>query len=928
MARWFDLSPEEAADVLGSDLYAGLTATEAKRRTRKQGFNRIFPIPEGNFFAYLRQITLNPLSILLLLTAVLTAFFSDPAISLVIILLLGIGYGSAIFVYNKAQQIFAGMSKFSLPYTKVIRDGRLFILRQEQLVPGDIILLSAGDIVPADARLIEENDLYLLESGITDAQGAVRKSATFFDYRNLEPHQQINMVFASTIVARGRGRAIVCLTGEDTLVCRTHKNRPAVRYDKLTLFDRLQKVSHFASIGSILFVFLLTLVNLITHRWEVLSGFLAVLALSVAALSEFYTAFARILVASGIFGAVKQQKKVTKGALIKNADKLAALAGVTTLLIPPECLISERDMRLSALMAGGTFYDFDPKSKEPLGQTLLRYAVLSTGIYGADRLVTLNQIGETTFTFEEDAILKAGSKSGIWSRELDEAYHLVEHRRREDTPNDEPACDLTLTRHSGQYVLIARGDVRQIIALCSHYTDASGQPRSLSVVRRQQILTDAGQLMRGGRQITAIATTLTAARGISSLGDLTGQLTFEGLLSFEQPLLPGCAKTVQKLKDAGLRVILLCPQESERGYYLAEALGILEDRSQAVTATEIREMGEDLFLANFPGYTLYQGLTLSMRRTIMKLWKEKGENVLYMGRELAEITLIREADVGVTQALTLSGKGLRSLSSPSGAKIPVHFSQSSDGALNGCDALRFVSDIVLSMVDRDGSGGLNALTTAICSARRIFRSLRRMMVYLTASLTARLIITLFGFIFGNLWLTPVQLLFWGMILDLSAILTLALGRPSDYLPRKNPARREASDSNAYYRRLLGLSAGVGSVLALTQLLLIPLSLLWKIGPAGQSTLLFLSTLPSMAILLLETGRHTGRQRPGVSISRMFVTAIAVICIFILLCFLFPTLGTPFGIVALPLSVLPLPLLPGALLLLICEGLHRLLGDIS
>ncbi len=928
MARWFDLSPQEAAETLGSDLYAGLTAAEAKRRTRNTGFNRIFPISEGNFFTYLRQITLNPLSVLLLLTAVLTAFFNDPAVSLAIILLLGIGYASAIFVYVKAQRIFVGMSKFSLPYAKVIRDGRLFILRQEQLVPGDIILLSAGDIVPADARLTEDHDLYLLESGITDAKGAVRKSAAFLDYRNLEPHQQINMVFASTIVARGRGRAVVCLTGDATLVCRTHKNRPAVRYDKLPLFDRLQKISHVASLLSILLVFVLTLLNLITHRWEVLNGFLTLLSLSVAALSEFYTAFGRILVASGIFGTVEQQKKVTKGALIKNADKLDQLAGVTTLLIPPECLVSERDMQLSALMAGGAFSDFDPKTEDPLTKGLLRYAVLSTGIYGSDRLVALHQTGENIFTFEEDAILKAGTQAGVWSPALDEAYRLVEHRRREDAPSDAPVCDLTLTRHSGQYVLIARGDVRQILSLCSHYTDASGQPRPLSVVRRQQILTDAGQRMRGGRQITAIATTLTAATGLSSLGSLNGQLTFEGLLSFQQPILPGCAKTVQKLQDAGIRIILLCPEESERGYYLAEALGIANDRSQAITASEIREMGDDLFLSSFTGYTLYQGLSVSMRRTVMKLWKEKGERVLYIGRELAEITLIREADVGATQALTLSGKGLRSLSSPSGAKIPVHFSQSSDGALNGCDALRFVSDVVLSMVDRDGSGGLNALTDAICSARWIFRGLRRMFAYLTASLTAKILLTLFGFLFGQLWISPVGLLFWGMILDLSAVLTLTLSRPDDYLARRSASRKSEVQKDGYYKRLFLLSAGVGGALAVTQLLTALLSLLWKVGADAQSTLLFLSTLPATAILLLETGRNTGIRSVGVSVSRMFVMAFAFIVAFVILCFCFPLLGTPIGIIRIPLTLLPLSLLPALFVLAICEGLHRLLGDLN
>lgn len=927
MVRWYAIPPEEAAELLHSDLAAGLSASEAKRRLKKQGFNRIFPIPEGSLSTYLKQISLNPLAILLLLTTLLSAFFSSVTVSLVTLLLLVVGYTSAIFMYNKAQQIFAGMSKFSLPYAKVLRNGHLYILRQEQLVEGDIIFLSAGDIVPADARLIESDDLYLLESGITAATGAVRKNAAFYDYRNLAPHQQVNMVFASTIVARGRGKAIVCKTGDQTLVCLTNHNRPAVCYDRLTLFERLQKISYLASIISISAVFVFTILNLLTHRWEVLSGFSTLLALSVATLSEFYTAFARVVVASGIFSAMQRDGKITKGALIKNADKLRSLADVTTLLVPPECLVNERDMKLSAIMAGGTFYDFDGKPQDELSIELLRYAVLSTGIYGTSRMIALNQAGETTFTFEENAILNAGNLSGIWNRQLDEDYTLIEHRRRADAPPDAPACDLTLTRHAGQYVLIARGDVKQILELCSHYTDPTGRPRPMTVARRQNILTDAGQLMRGSRQITAIATTLTAARNLSSLGDLVGQLTFEGLLAFDQPLLPGCAKTVQKLKDAGMRIILVSPEVSERYYHLAESLGILDDRSRAVTADEIDSMGEEAFLTNFSEYTLYQGLSLSKRRSILKLWREKGETVLYMGRELSETTMIREADVGATQALTLSGRGYQSFSAPGGNKLSVSFSQSTDGTLNGCDALRFVADLVVSMVDNDGIGGLNALTTAICTAKSIFRNLRRIFVHLTVSLTARVLLTLAGFLFGVLWLSPAQLLFWGILLDIAAILTLSLTPIDNNLPRKTASRPISVNSPGYFKRLFVLSAGVGAVLGICQLLTVLLSLIWKTTHAEQSTLVLLSAIPAMAVLLWETGRHTDRRRRGVTISRSTLLSACLIFGLVILCLAIPTVGAAFGIVSSKLYLLPLALIPGGVLLALCEGLHKLLGDL-
>ena len=337
-------------------------------------------------------------------------------------------------------------------------------------------------------------------------------------------------------------------------------------------------------------------------------------------------------------------------------------------------------------------------------------------------------------------------------------------------------------------------------------------------------------------------------------------------------------------------------------------------------------------LKNFKQYSLYQGLSLSKRRTILKLWKAEGETILYVGRELSEITIIRDADVGATQALTLAGKVQRKLSSPTGQKVSVQFNQSVDGALNGCDALRFVADVVLSMVEEDGSGGLNALADSICTARSTFRNLHRMASYLTASISAKLVITLIGFLFGCLWLTPVQMLFWGMIVDLFVILTLALSSPSDELPRKNAIAARAMadkkiDERKYLLSVIALSGCVGGVLAISQLLIALLSLIWKVNITGQSSLIFLSTLPSMAILLWETGRSGELLRQKITVSRMFFFAAVAVTGFMVLCFTFPLLGTPFGLGALPMKLLPLALIPPVLLFLICEGLHRFLGDL-
>jgi hypothetical protein len=204
--------------------------------------------------------------------------------------------------------------------------------------------------------------------------------------------------------------------------------------------------------------------------------------------------------------------------------------------------------------------------------------------------------------------------------------------------------------------------------------------------------------------------------------------------------------------------------------------------------------------------------------------------------------------------------------------------------------------------------------------------------YLTASLTARLVVTICGFIFGSLWIAPVQLLFGGMIVDLFVILTLALNSTSNELLHKNSTGGHTqSDSRkneqVYLRRLITLSAAVGGALAVSQLIIVFLSMIWKVSTAGQSTLIFLSTLPSMAVLLWETGRQSDFGNQKFTISKMVFLAVAAVLGFLILCFVFPALGTPFGIGAISPSLIPLALIPPAVLLALCEGLHRLLGDL-
>ena len=321
--RWYDRSVEELMDEFHTDKRSGLSQREAQLKLRSNGKNTIYPISKASFKSYLKHVVTDLTAILLILAASAAALFEKKSSAVVILAILAVNYTVSIVSFIRSQRILEDAAGQSLPNAKVIRDGKMFLVRQEELVKGDIILVSAGDIVPCDARLIEADGLSILESNLHDVTVPIRKRADFMDARNLPMRERVNMLYASTIVTEGRGKAVVCDVGAATLVCQLKKNPSIANHDKLGLIARLQKYSTIGSLVSIGLVFVLTLLNFYFSTGKgIYDIFLMTLSQAVSSMSELYTAFAYIIISLGIFGAVRQFHRVNSGAVIKNASAI------------------------------------------------------------------------------------------------------------------------------------------------------------------------------------------------------------------------------------------------------------------------------------------------------------------------------------------------------------------------------------------------------------------------------------------------------------------------------------------------------------------------------------------------------------------------------------------------------------------------------
>ena len=878
--RWYDSSVEELCEKLHTDPRAGLSAKEALTRQKTMGKNTIYPISKASFKSYLKHVITDLTAILLFLAAAAAALFEKNTSAMAILVILTINYLISIVCFVRSQRILEEAASQSLPNAKVIRDGKLSMVRAEELVRGDIILVSAGDIVPCDARLIECDGLFVLESNLYDNAVAVRKRADYVDARNLPIKDRVNMLYASGIVTEGRGRAIVCDTGASTLVCVQKKNPTIANHDKLGIILRLKKYSTIASLFSIAMVFLLTILNFYFSTGSgIYDVFLMTLSLAVSSMSELYTAFAYIIISLGIFGAVRQFHRVNTGAVIKNASSIERMKNLDCILVPKESLFLEREMKLSSIYCDGAMYS--PSDPKPARCTLdtLRFALISTGLYGAGKLVSNNVSANNVYTPEEESIIRAARQCGLYDRRLDMEFPLVEHVG----VNRESRFPTTLFRNEGNYRIALRGDARTILGHCTSYRSGN-QIMTLSPTKRSEFIFDATRLMRDNYRVIAIATKNSPYNSLKRLPACQNDLIFEGYICIKEPILPDAAQNIARCKNAGIRVIMFTSDISESNRSLAKTLGIAEKDEDMISIAQLSQMKDAVIRANLSHYNLYEGLNNAQLRYILRWLKEDlGYEIGVLGRKLEDVGLIRDADVGFTEVMTLSGSTAKDGVEFDSENMPLLAKNAKDSGRYGCEALKFISDVALSKPNREGEGGFNAMIAAIASSKAIYLNIYRTVRYLLLSHSTRLFFVLLATFTDIILLQPHQMLFTGAIMDLLAVFVIAFTRADPLV---------LLDRNDYEKKL--------NLLPVRQFPLVLLGLWWGMlslamlriaeyyqpgyDVASQCSLVFVSFVICQIVVLLSICNQPLFSGRGVRVNFIYILAVFLTIGFLILAF--------------------------------------------
>ncbi len=876
--KWYEMNEAELEAELETSAVNGLTRKVASRRVKKRQ-NLIFRLPHGSFSSYLKDMMSDSSSLVLIIAALIAGIFENTVLSYTISAIILLNCFSAVFTYVKAHRVLEEMCEYSLPGAKVIREGHLYLASMSSLVVGDLIYLSAGDIVPADARIIASENFFVSEKGITGNVSAIRKSPQNVSPDNKSAESMFNMVFATSVVLKGNARAIVVETGEDTLISKTEGGKLEFNQDNLDIFFVLKKYASRLSLSMLALVFVIMFLEItigltVRGMYEI---FLGGMSLAVAAMTEFYTAFGYIIVACTLFGARTDKGRKSGGVILKNINSIEKLRDINCIVFKKNGILTQKNKLVASLYANAEHYEIKNTTAADGFRELLEAATITTGMYTSASLGNNAVLAERSTTLDEDAIIECAKKYGLYNISLEKRYPILMHIRSGKNSHYDFSAVQTL---KGVYVYI-KGYARSVLEACNEYY-IGNVSIPIDNKLKLKLLSVIDEYEKTNVEVYAIAKEQSTRESLLAGPNIVcrSKMTLMGFITLKAPLYDGTAMVIDKLKGAGIKCVLNTPNASPEDIQSAKSLGICKSDTDILTERLFESMKDETLAATVSTYSVYSGLKNSSLRKILNTLKNNGYNVGYCAESLSDISVMECAHIGYAHADIVSKDKNKNANAPNADNF---------------DALRFKADVIIPTNMQKKDGGIAAVKQSILTAKLIYKNIINMLAYLVNVQFARLFIVLYSVFTQANVLTPVQILFGGLIFDFLSVLVVAFTRPGlstfdDY----NSARTEMKKLPRFILRnaLFGIFWAAMTIF-------VPL-IMTRMGYAVEgislTTAAFMSFSLLQLIVLCEIKRYDSIFKVSAfNINPMYVLTCFTVFVVMLIGFVSGKIGNVFGL---------------------------------
>lgn len=742
---WHTLSGEIVMSRLKSASH-GLSQSEAARRLAEYGPNELQSVHRTSPWTILFAQFKNVLIVILLIATVLSAFLGHPieAIAIAVIVLFAVLLG---FVQEyRADRAIEALRQMAAPTTTALRDGEEVEIAARDLVPGDVILLRAGDKIPADARLIEAVNLQIEEASLTGESVPVEKHAAPLADAELAVGDRRNMAYAGTAATYGRGRAIVVATGMSTEFGKIARMLETIDVGRTPLQENLDKVGVVLARAALVVVGIIVALGLLRGQ-PLLEMLVFGIALAVAVVPEALPAVVTISLAIGV------QRMVKRHALMRRLPAVETLGSTSVICSDKTGTLTKDQMTIRKIFSAGQMLEVSGAGYAPDGEFLRAGSVveppgpvmqlLQAGALASDTHIVRNEsdgLWQVKGDPTEGALVVAASKAGLDKADLDGQFPRVK-----EIPFTSETKRMT-TVHDGAGVVMAcsKGAPEVILASCTRQMTEEGES-PLDAGSREAILHAGREMASEALRVLAVA-----SKSGPMPEDPESEMTFLGIVGMIDPPRPEAKAAIQVCQQAGIRPVMITGDHPLTAQAVAGELGLLQN-GRVLIGAELEAMSEDDLARAVECIDVYARVSPAHKLRIVAAWQAKGHIVAMTGDGVNDAPALKKAEIGIAMGIT------------------------------GTDVTKEAAAMTLT------DDNFASIVAAVEEGRVVFGNIKKYLMYLISSNIGEIGLMAGATLAGlPLPLSAVQILYVNLATDGLPALALAVDPPDADLMRRRP----------------------------------------------------------------------------------------------------------------------------------------------
>ena len=716
----------------------GLSSAEAQKRIEKDGKNKLVEAKKESIIHKFFSQLADPMIIILIVAAAISAVTSaisgeSPTDVFIIMFVVILNAVLGVIQESKAEKAIEALKEMTKATSKVYRDGNLVHLNSEDLVVGDIIVLEAGDSIPADARLIECASLKAEESALTGESVPVNKKVDALSAssgKDVPLGDRKNMLYMGSTVVYGRGTAVITATGMNTEMGKIADALAQAKDESTPLQIKLAELSKILTVlvlAICVFIFAFTFIK--TKEWndptKILDTFMIAISLAVAAIPEGLAAVVTIVLSIGV------TKMSKRNAVIRKLTAVETLGCTQIICSDKTGTLTQNKM---------TVTEFFSDDKSLLATSL---ALCSDSEVDEKGVVT----GEPT----ENALVDFAYKNGLNKNDLKK-----EQERIGEAPFDSMRKMMsTVHSKNGSIIQYTKGAPDEVLKKCNYYL-SGGVKTPINDEIKKQILAENKKMADKALRVLAGAYKEHSGYPQSyEATDLENDLVFIGLVGMIDPVRPEVKAAIEECKKASIRPIMITGDHKDTAVAIAKELGIITDASQAITGQELNDIPDDKFMTEIEKYSVYARVQPEHKVRIVKTWKSKGMVTAMTGDGVNDAPSIKSADIGIGMGIT------------------------------GTDVTKNVADMILA------DDNFATIVSAVEEGRKIYDNIRKAIQFLLSSNLSEVLSIFIASLLGFTILEPIHLLWINLITDCLPALALGMEKSEkDIMQRKPRSTKE------------------------------------------------------------------------------------------------------------------------------------------